>query len=172
MGAANGSWKSGYNFDGAPGSIVENMYDISCKWVPFTVRNKFWSVGLNWVQAYGRRSHFFPALKTVYPDDTSVLNSFITMMAICYLNKIGDAVHREFSGVAHLTNDQLVERVNAFVTKRVAGIFDSRFTIVPDCQITEMDVIRGYSWTLPIKIYAANMKTVQTFYVQSYRKDE
>lgn len=172
MGAANGSWKSGYNFDGAPGSIVENMYDISCKWVPFTVRNKFWSVGLNWVQAYGRRSHFFPALKTVYPDDTSVLNSFITMMAICYLNKIGDAVHREFSGVAHLTNDQLVERVNAFVTKRVAGIFDSRFTIVPDCQITEMDAIRGYSWTLPIKIYAANMKTVQTFYVQSYRKDE
>ena len=172
MGASNGRWKSGYNFDGAPGSIIENMYDISTTWVPFTVRNKFWSVGLNWVQAYGRRSFFFPALKTVYPDDTSVLNSFITMMAICYLNKIGDACHREFSGVAHLTNSQLIERVNAFINNRVQGLFDGRFVIQPDCQVTETDAAYGYRWTLPIKIYAANMKTVQTFYVQSYRLDD
>ena len=172
MGASNGRWKSGSNFDGAPGSIINNMYDISTTWVPATVRNKFWSVGLNWVQAYGRRSFFFPAIKTVYPDDTSVLNSFNTVMAICQLNKIGDAVHREFSGVDHLSNTQLVERINAFVNNRVQGLFDNRYTIVPDCQITDEDALYGYRWTLDIKIYSPNMKTVQTFSVKSYRIDD
>ena len=127
---------------------------------------------MNWVQAYGRRSFFFPAIKTVYPDDTSVLNSFNTVMAICQLNKIGDAVHREFSGVDHLSNTQLVERINAFVNNRVQGLFDNRYTIVPDCQITDEDALYGYRWTLDIKIYSPNMKTVQTFSVKSYRIDD
>lgn len=172
MGALDGRWKNGFNFDGAPGSIVESMYDISSTWVPVNMRNKFWSVGVNWVQAYGRRSFFFPAIKTVYPDDTSVLNSFITVMAICQLNKIADAAWREFSGVANLTNSQLIERVNAFVKERVAGIFDERFVIQPDCQITDSDALYGYRWTLPIKIYAPNMKTVQTTYIQAYRLED
>ena len=35
----------------------------------------------------------------------------------------------------------------------------------PDLQKTA----RGYSWTVPIKLYADNMKTVMTTYVQAYR---
>lgn len=169
MGAGNGRWKNGYNFDGAPGSIVDYMYDISIKWVPNSVRNRYWDVGLNWVGRYDRRSCFFPALKTIYSDDTSVLNSYFTAMAICYLNKVAHAAWREFSGVSGLTNAQLEERVNAFVRDRVKDRFDNRYIIVPDAHHTTMDVLRGYSWTLPIKIYSPNMKTVMTSYVQAYR---
>lgn len=169
MGAGNGRWKNGYNFDGAPGSIVDSMYDISIKWVPNSVRNRYWDVGLNWVGRYDRRSCFFPALKTVYNDDTSVLNSYFTAMAICYLNKVGHAAWREFSGVSGLTNAQLEERVNAFVRDRVKDKFDNRYIVVPDAHHTTMDVLRGFSWTLPIKLYAPNMKTVMVSYVQAYR---
>lgn len=172
MGASNGEWKNGLHFDGAPGSIVESMYDISITWVPTSVRNRNWDVGLNWVQAYDRRSFFFPALKTVYDDDTSVLNSYITMMAICHLNTIAHSAWREFSGVSHLSNAQLADRVNAFVNKRVANKFDGRFVIRPETFFTDMDQLRGFSWTLPIKIYAANMKTVMTTYVQSFRIED
>lgn len=172
MGASNGKWSNGDNFDGAPGSIINSMYDISNPWTPVSVRNRNWDAGLTWVQRYDRRSFYFPAIKTVYDDDTSVLNSYNTICAIATLNRIAQRCHREFSGVDHLTNAQLAERVNDFINKSVLGIFDNRFVIVPDAFFTDADTLRGYSWTLPIKIYAANMKTVMTTYVQAYRLDD
>jgi hypothetical protein len=172
MGAGNGRWTNGASFSAAPGSVVQYMTDINVTWVPASVRNRNWDVGLNWVQAYDRKSYFFPALKTIYDDDTSVLNSFFTAMAICQLNKVAHAAWREFSGTDTLTNSQLAQRVNDFVNSRVANRFDDRFVIVPDVQFTDMDLLRGFSWTLPIKIYAPNMKTVMTTYVQAFRKDD
>jgi len=172
MGAGNGRWTNGENFDGAPGSILEVMTDINITWVPASVRNRNWDVGLNWVQAYDQSSYFFPAFKTVYDDDTSVLNSFNTVMAICQLNKIAHACWREFSGVDHLTNAQLCQRVNDFVNDRVNNIFDGRFVIKPQAQVTDMDELRGFSWTLPIQIFAPNMKTVMTTYVQAFRIED
>jgi len=169
MGSGNGRWRNGFHFDGAPGSIIESMYDINITWVPNSIRNRNWDVGLNWVQRYDRRSYFFPALKTVYNNDTSVLNSYLTAMAIAYLNKVAHATWREFSGVSHLSNAQLVARVNDFVTNRTLNIFDDRFVIQPDAYFTDLDVLRGYSYTLPIRIYSPNMSTVMTTYVQAYR---
>ena len=171
MGAANGIWKTGKHFDGAPGSVLDAMYDISIKWVPTSVRNRHWDVGLNWVQSYDRRSFFFPAFKTVYDDDTSVLNSFITVMACCQLNKVAHACWREFSGVSYLTNIQLLERVNNFVVNRTIGRFDNRFVITPAAYIDDMDALRGYSWHLPIKIYSPMMKTVMITNVTAFRID-
>ena len=169
MGAGEGKWKSGFNFDGAPNSIINNMYDISIQWVPAGVRNRNWDIGLNWVQAYDRNSFFFPAYKTIYNDDTSVLNSYFTAMAICKLNKIANAAWREFSGVSGLTDAQLIQNVNNFVNNRVNGIFDNRYIVQPDAFISQLDNLRGYSWHLPIKIYSPSMKTVMTTYVQAYR---
>lgn len=173
MGASNGIWNTIYSFDGAPYHVVSNMYDISITWVPATVRNINWSVGLNWVQAYDRNQFFFPAYKTVYPDDTSVLNSFFTAMAICQINKVTSAAWREFSGVEGLTRAQLADRINSFISDRTKpSIFDNRYHIVPNAFFTDADIARGYSVTVPVKIYANNMMTVMTSYVQAYRMED
>lgn len=169
MGAGNGRWKNGFHYDGAPGCIIEKMYDINLTWVPKTVRNRFWDAGLNWVQRYDRSSFQFPAYKTVYSNDTSVLTSITVCFAIAQLNKVAHAVWREFVGVDHLSPAQLVDAVNAEVEKRCKDRFDGRFKIVPACTLTDADMLRGYAWTLPIKIYANNMKTFMTTYVQAYR---
>ena len=172
MGASVGRWKTGYNFDGAPGSVIDYMYGVNVTWVPASVRNRNWDVGLNFVLNYDRRSLFFPALKTVYADDTSVLNSYFTAMAICYLNKVAHAAWREFSGVSGLTNAQLVDRVNEFVYNRTKDRFDGRYVIVPNATVTEMDALRGFSWGLNVSIYSPNMKTVMTTSVQAYRIED
>src|SRR5574343_55750 len=164
MGASNGRWKNGYNFDSAPGSILQYMYDINITWVPASVRNRNWDIGLNWVQAYDRSSYMFPALKTVYDNDTSVLNSSFTAMAICTLNKIAHPAWREFTGASNLTDAQLETRVNNFVLGKVAGRFDERFVIRPDAYHTDSDTLRGFTWTLPTRIYSNSMKTVMTTY--------
>ena len=64
---------------------------------------------------------------------------------------------------------QLVDRVNEFVNDRVKDKFDGRFIIIPKATITDMDEIRGFSWTLPIVIGSPNMRTVMTTYVQAKR---
>lgn len=171
MGAGTGRWKQGKRFTGAPGHIIGSLYDISIPWIPMSVRNRFWDVGLNWVQRYDRRSFFFPAYKSVYDDDTSVLNSMLTVAAIADLNKIAHAVWRDLSGVDNLSNAQLIDRSNGLVAAKVKDRYDNSFVIVPDAHMTEMDALRGYSWTQRIKLYADNMRTVMTTYVQAYRRE-
>ena len=172
MGASNGRWKSGFSFDRDPGSVVSMFNDVNVTFTPAAVCNKDWDNGLVWVESYGRRSLYFPALKTVYDNDTSVLNSFFTMMACVELEKVGERVRRQYSGASDLTNAQLVERVNQAVIDQTLGRFDDRFIIQPDAYFTAADLARGYSWTLRIKIYAPNMKTVMTLSLEAYRIDD
>lgn len=172
MGAKNGAWKNGFAFDRAPLSIVTQLKNIDVTWVPASTRNILWSTGLNFVLNYQVGTQFFPALQTVYENDTSVLNSFFTAVAIAYLNKVAHAAWREFSGSISLTNAQLEEQVNLFVANLVKDKFDGKFVIQPNATVTELDNLRGYSWTLPIKIYANNMKTVMTTYVEAYRQSD
>ena len=172
MGAKNGAWKNGFLFDRAPQSVVTQLKNIDVTWVPASARNTLWSVGVNFVLNYKIRTQFFPALQTVYENDTSVLNSFFTAVAISYLNKVQHAAWREFSGSISLTNAQLEEAVNTFIANNVKDKFDGKFVVVPDTVVTELDEIRGYSWTSNIKIYANNMKTVMTAMVEAYRMSD
>jgi len=172
MGASNGAWRNGFSFDRAPGSVIRSLKDIDVTWVPTSTRNVLWSVGLNFVLNYKVRTQFFPAIQTVYDNDTSVLNSFFTAVAISFLNKVAHSAWREFTGSISLTNAQLEEKVNNFVANAVKDKFDNKFVIVPNATVTELDNLRGFSWTLPIKIYANNMKTVMTTRVDAFRMSD
>jgi hypothetical protein len=172
MGAGNGKWKSGFSFDMQPGSQINLFSNINVTFWPATARNQDWANGMVGVEACARRQAYFPALKTIYDNDTSVLNSFFTVSAICTLEKIGDLARRQFSGVSSMTNAQLIKNVNSFITTRVANIFDNRFTITPTTTITGADAQRNYSWTTIIQIAAAGMKTVATIVIQSVRLDQ
>lgn len=172
MGAGNGTWKNGFNFDGHPGSLIEDQYDLTNPWTPDDVRNRNWDVGLNWVQRFDRTSFFFPCLKTIYGDDTSVLTSYITACAIIQLNKILHKAHRRFSGVSGLTTAQFSKKVNDYISEEVRGRFDDRFIIRPRAHFTSLDEVRNYSWTVPVDIGAPGMKTVMTAYVTARRIED
>jgi len=172
MGASNGKWKNGYLFDREPGSVITELKNLDSGWIPASVRNTLWSTGIIFSLNYEIRKQFFPALRTIYDDDTSVLNNFFTAMAICYLNKIAHAAWRKFSGSISLTDAQLEEQVNKFVSDSVKDAFDNLFVIKPAAKVTEYDALKGFSWTLPIKIYANNMKTVMETYVEAYRMSD
>lgn len=169
MGAGNGIWNSVYNFDQAPNSQIEFFSNINVTFTPATQRNTDWANGLNWVQSYTRKGYFIPALKTVYDDDTSVLNSYFTALICCELEKIGERSWREYSGESKLTDQQLIAGVNSFITNAVLGRFDNRVVIQPQTTITGADAQRGYSWTTVIQVYANNMRTVATISIDTNR---
>lgn len=179
MGAGNGKWKSGKSFDkagtpGSPqtGSKITMFQDINVTFTPASVRNKDWANGLNWVQSFDRRSFHFPALKTAYDNDTSVLTSFFTMMGAIEIEKVGDRCWRSFTGSDQLTNSQIIKEVNAFFNDNLSGRFDQRFTIVPDAYFTAADLARGYSYRVRVKQFAKNMKTVQTMTLEAHRIED
>lgn len=172
MGAGNGVWKPGGGFDIWPQNQVNLFSNVNVTFTPSTVRNKDWANGLVWVESFSRRALYFPAFKTVYDNDTSVLTSIITMLGCVELEKVGQRARRAFSGNTQLTNAQLVSRVNQYVIDNTNQRFDGRFVIQPDTYFSAADLARGFSWSLNIKLFANNMKTVQTLQISAYRMED
>lgn len=172
MGASNGIWKNGESFTGEPGSIITELEDIDVVFTPVEQRIADWDTGLNWIQRTGRDVYHIPAFKTVYDDDTSVLTSWITVLAICEINKVIQRVHRMFSGRDDLTNAQLATKVDEEVAKRLQGRFDGRFYIEVETYFTDADIARNYSWRTVVRLGASGTKTVMTGYVEAYRRED
>lgn len=172
MGAGDGKWKKEQIFDNAPGNIITDLINIVPEFIPSGIKPTLWNDGLIWAQPYDRSSFHFPQLQTVYDNDTSVLNSIFTMMALCTLEKIGHASWREYTGTTTLTDGEFIDEVTAFVNRRLKDKFADMFVVIPEVVITEMDELRGYSWHLTNKLYGNNMKTVCTYSTQVYRMSD
>lgn len=172
MGAADGKWKAAAMLDGWPNTKVSMFKNVNVTNMPASARNSDWTVGLNWVQAYDTQNCFFPALHTVCDNDTSIFTSFVTMACAVELQKVGMRTWRDFTGNISLTSDQFIDRVNRKVEERTVGRFCDLYKIVPECLITNADAQRGYSWSLPITLYANNMKTVMTLDVRGRRMSD
>lgn len=169
MGAGNGVWNAANIFDSDPGNQVDNFTELNASFVPAGQRTVDWANGLNYPIPYSRDKVFFAGLKTAYSNDTSVLTSFFTMMGCIGLQKVGEQVWREYTGNVKLTKGQLIQNVNQAVTDKTNGKFAGLFKIVPKAYITGGDEKRGFSWTLPIELYANNATTVMTLSVETYR---
>jgi hypothetical protein len=172
MGAGIGSWTAGQAPDIAPNNQVSRFKDVNVPYKKDVVYDNDWDSGLVWVQHFDRQNLFYPAWQTVYSDDTSVLNSLITMLACVELEKVADRSWRELTGRSDLTNEQFIERSDALIEERTRDRFDGRFIIVPETYFTEADEIRGYSWSTNIKIYANNMKTVGSMTIEAWRQSD
>lgn len=172
MGAGNGRWRAGGAFNISPANQVTNFKNVNVTYTPASVRNRDWDNGLIWVEDFSRNAIYYPAFKTVYDDDTSVLTSIFTVAACVELQKVGQRVHREFTGRDNLTQAQLKSRVERRILELVDGKFDGRFVIQPEVYFTADDTARGYSWTLRINLYANNMRTVMTLELRTLRMED
>lgn len=169
MGAGDGFWKNGLGYDMPPNNQVKMFKGLNAEWRKTNVRENDWDAGMVWVQNYNRRSQFFPAVQTVYSDDSSVLNSAVNMMVSVELQKVAQRVWRDLTGISYLTPAQFIERSNRLIEESVRGKFDNRVIIVPETYYTQNDEQRGYSWSCNIHMYAPNMMTVGTFTVIAHR---
>lgn len=171
MGAGNGIWRSGYAFDTAPNNQITMFKGVNNAYKPASARNTDWQTGLVWAQNFDRKSLFWPAVQTVYTDDSSVLNSAITMFACVELEKVCQRAWRRLTGNAGLTNAQFIVKSNTLINSMTVNRFDNRFVINADTYFTKQDIANGNTWSCKITIYAPNMKTVGTFTVVAARAD-
>jgi len=168
-GAGNFKWKMSELFDHGAKANLEIGYAPQPSFIPAGIKPTLWSDGMIWSQPKDRNTYFFPAIQTVYDDDTSVLNSWLTVLAVSTLNTIAGDAWREFTGSATLSDSAFKEAVLAYVNTRIEGIFGTVMTVIPEVIITAADAARGYSWQLAFKLYAPNMKTKMVTYTEVYR---
>ena len=128
--------------------------------------------GLVWAQRYDKDSFFWPAVQTVYDDDTSILNSMFNMLIAVELEKVAEITWRQLTGISGLTENQFITRSNRLIEEAVKGRFDNRVVIVPDTFVSEADKQRGFSWGCNIVMYGNNMKTVGSFTIVARRRED
>lgn len=172
MGAANGKMRSGYGYDQDGIKQLQYMKEVNNPFVPFQTREKNWTNGATWAQYYDRNTMFFPAVRTIYKDETSVLVSDINMLIAVDLQKVCFRTWRRLVGNAKLTNQQFIELSNKYILEDVEGRYDGRVSIQPETYYTPADELRGYSWHCNIHMYANNMKTVGIFTVVTHRQED
>lgn len=161
MGAGNGRWTNGQAFDSEEKKIVEIQKKINLTSKTAQTYDKSWTNGLIWVQNWDTHSQFFPAYQTVYPDETSVLNSLITALGMCTIQKVAFNTWKYLTGNGSLTDRQLTQRSDELIRKDTVDRFDNRLVVIPSTQLTPADIENGVSWTAVIDVYANNDRTLQ-----------
>lgn len=159
-------------FDVYPNNRVNLMTDINITYQSSNVYNDSWDAGIMWVQSDDIKTKFFPAFRTVYPEDTSVLTSYITMICACYIERVSEAVWRKLVGNGKLTDEEFIEESDRLLSQELNGKFDNRFKIVVRTYYTATDEILGYRWSTDIEFYANNMKTVGLYTIVSRRMSD
>lgn len=159
-------------FDVFPNNRVQLMNKINVTYQPNNAYNDSWDAGIMWVQNADIDVTFFPAFRTVYPDDTSVLTSYITMICACYIERVCEIVWRKLVGNGKLSDDEFIEESDKLLAQELNGKFDNRFKIIPRTYYTSTDTTLGYRWSTDIEFYANNMKTVGLYTITSRRMSE
>ena len=165
-------WKKVNIFDSGHKNIIGSMYDINPKFIPQGVKPALWNLGLVYPQPYDTERYHFPAMQTIYENDTSVLNSFFTGMAITNINQVAGKVQRYFTGNTELTPAEFIEAVEDYANDLLDGMHAGVVKIIPKAIITDFDEAAGFSWTLAFKLGANVPRTVMKTYTVAMRMDD
>jgi hypothetical protein len=160
MGAGNGIWNASVPPDENPQNIITLFRNTNATFMTASARNSAWSAGLVWVEDYDINSQYFPALASVYNNDTSVLKALMNVIIAVDLIKIAHQVRRQLSGISSLTDAQFIARSNQQILNLTKGRYAGRVQISPNTYFSTQDQANGYSWSCAITMYANNMLTV------------
>lgn len=170
-GAGTGALREGFEMDASPNNRVTMVKNLNVKFFGERTRNQLWLNGATYSTTYDHRSSYYPCLRSVYQDDTSVLLSPVTVNICCVIMRLIHKVHADFSGNASLTKEQLVERTDARILELCRDIFGDRVDIVPRTYISAIDDNNGTSWSCVVTVAANNPRNVLNFELQTIRRE-
>lgn len=170
MGAATGIYKKEKAYDIYPANVVNMGDNVTNTYVPESLRAELWDKGVNGVESAGLVEDFWPAVRTVMSDPTSVLTSDINMLTMTNMVRQAYITWARHSGNSRDTDEQLKRKKEKTFIKLTEGKYDNRVTITPTAYSTPADVIRGFSESMDIVAEFSNMKTVDQFNLIARRR--
>ena len=171
MGGTSNKWNGDYRFDNYPNNEVSELVDIEPKQLVQSMQTSLWENRINYPLPNQKKGHFFPALRTIYGNDTSIATSYINMLALSYCERVAYQTWLHFTGTMSLTQAQFMASVENYANSLLTTAFSSLLTANAECIISEADEARGYTWQLKVSLYGNNMKTKQVSWTALYRND-
>lgn len=172
MGAGEGKFKAANRFNRGELTVITDGYDINLTYKEDDTYDADWVAGVTTIKNYDQYRQNYPAIRSCYPYDRSVLTGFIPSFVVAHLNIIAHRVWNEVSGAEGVTNAELIKMVNEKITARTEGIYDGIVDITPEAYFTAEDVSNGFSIHVKIHMYGDVMDTVGQFTIVAHRRSE
>jgi len=170
-GAGTGILREGKDIDESPNNRVTEIKALNVPYFGERSQSAAWESGATYTLSYDTRSNFYPCIRSVYNDETSVLLSPITVNICCDIMRMIHKVHADFSGNAKLTNEQFVERCDKRIMQLVGAKYNNRVDVVPQTYFTIDDQANRFSWHCRVKVLASNPRTVMYFDLETHNRD-
>lgn len=170
-GAGDGVLRAGFEMDAAPNNRVNTIKKLNVPYFNVRSQANLWANGATYSTSYDTRSNYFPCMRSVYLDDTSVLLSPITVNICCVIMRLIVKIHAAFSGNASITKEQLVERCDQEIVDRTKELFGERVEVTPRTEISAIDENNGSSWTCNVTVAANNPRTTMYFNLETIRRE-
>lgn len=168
-GAGTGILRQGFEMDASPNNEVSTLKRLNVGYFNVRSQANLWANGATYSTSLDTRTNYYPCLRSVYQDDTSVLLSPITVNICCVIMRLIHRVHASYSGNAAITKEQLVERCDQEIIDRTKELFGERVVITPNTVITALDENNGSSWTCNVTVEANNPRTTLYFNLETVR---
>ena len=165
-------WNKNLIFDAGGKNTIKDYKDIQPSFVPGGIVADLWNIGLIWPDSYDRETYFFPAMQSVYDNDTSVMNNFYAGIALTVDVLVTDSVWRQFTGTTSMKTAEFLSAVEDKANEKLNGIFDGVITASAKATVTDFDEAKGFSYTLATKLGGNVMKTVQTHHTEMWNNDD
>lgn len=170
-GAGTGILRDGADIDVDPNNEVSMVKNLNVPYFPARAQSNAWASGGTYSLTCDTRTNFYPCVRSVYQDESSVLLSPITTNIACDVVRLIYKIHKKFSGNSKLTKEQLIERSDKEIAKLVEGRYAGRVQIRPETYITADDDNNGFTWHCKVRLYANNPRTTMFFELETYRMD-
>lgn len=170
MGAENGEMNNDYSFGRGEQNIVTRYRDHNAGVKPLEARDTDWANGVNYAEWYDMSRLFYAGMESIFENQTSILHGYLNTCIACNLTRIGHIVWRELAGDSQLDDNEFLDEVNARVTAKTTGKYDSRVDITPNAYYTALDTLLDFSWHLDIQMAGENIRTVENLAIIAQRR--
>lgn len=168
MGSPDGSWRERHAPDSEENRIIRGWKDIDVGYQSPTSRLMDATNTVTAVENFDHKHKYIPVYRTIYNDPTSVLSDMFTMLAGCYIARVGEEAWRQFVNV-RLPGSKRAEVVAEYILKRCENKFNGRYLIVPRVGKDERgEVIER----VVVELHSTVAKTTATFNIDSHRRAE
>lgn len=171
MGAADGKFKQRWMFDGDDESLrlLSGWSNLDCTYQPPHIKTLSQQNGLTYVEAYDTSSFYVPYYQTIFDDNTSVLNDFVTMVICCNLERLGLQAYRKYAADNSLTPTKRAEKTSLFIEQKSKDQYHGRVTVTAKSlppNVNSGDIVTR---TI-VSLYADKALTENTFIVETHRR--
>lgn len=169
MGGTDRRWKTEYIFDDGEHNVITDYIDISPVDIPESTKTVLHEAGLTYPEPYDRRLYYFPVVKTVYDNETSVASNYLNMLVLPFCERVAFEVHRELTGNTRLSPAAFLKKATDKANQKLSGAFGGYIQSIAEATMEEIDKAKGYVWRLTIKNYCNVNRTVQIYHTEFYR---